>query len=258
MIKALESSTSAHHPESVAPDTNVEEELQPAYVRLGNEARQVQSAVEEERRRIARELHDEFGQGLTGLKFDLAWLGRRLVQSQTPAGSAELLNKVQAMSGSIDALLGSVRATAEALRPAMLDDLGMSSALECLARTFQDRTGVRCAIDVTPEPSSIVLPSESSTALFRIAQELLTNVMRHASASQVQMRLRQDAVRVTLEVTDNGKGISNERMDVPHSFGLRGMRERAALLGGHFHIVGAPGVGTTATVSIPAKESFDL
>ena len=257
MIKALESSTSAHHPESVAPHTNVEEELQPAYVRLGSEARQVQSAVEEERRRIARELHDEFGQGLTGLKFDLAWLGRRLAPSLIPTEGAELLNKVQAMSGSIDALLGSVRATAEALRPAMLDDLGLSSALECLARTFQDRTGVRCAIDVTPV-SSIVLPSESSTALFRIAQELLTNVMRHASASQVHIRLHQDALRVTLEVTDNGKGISSDRMGAPRSFGLRGMRERAALLGGHFHVVGAPGVGTTATVSIPAKESLDV
>ena len=257
MIKAPEFSQSAPHPESVAPDTNVEKEHQLTYVRLGSEARQVQKAVEEERCRIARELHDEFGQGLTGLKFDLAWLGRRLAQPLIPARGTELLNKVQAMSRSIDALLGSVRATAEALRPAMLDDLGLSSALECLARTFQDRTGVRCAIDVTPV-SSIVLPSELSTALFRIAQELLTNVMRHASASQVQMRLRQDAVRVTLEVTDNGKGISSDRMDAPHSFGLRGMRERAALLGGHFHIVGAPGVGTTATVSIPAKESFDL
>ena len=95
-----------------------------------------------------------------------------------------------------------------------------------------------------------------SAALFRIAQELLTNVMRHAAASQVRMRLYQDDGRVTLEVTDNGKGITRERTTTPHSFGLRGMQERASLLGGYFHIVGTSGVGTTACVSVPVAECF--
>jgi PAS domain S-box-containing protein len=241
---------------AVVPDTQVEEELRLAHARLRSEARRAQRAAEEERRRIARELHDEFGQALTGLKFDLAWFGMTLTQSPAPTGGGDLLNKVQSMSGSVDALLQSIRATAAALRPAMLDDLGLVPALECLATTFQHRTGARCAIDVVPELSSISLPSETSAALFRIAQELLTNVMRHAVASQVHMRLYQGDGRVTLEVTDNGKGITCERMTTAHSFGLRGMQERASLLGGHFHIVGTPGVGTTACASVPLAGCF--
>ncbi len=150
----------------------------------------------------------------------------------------------------------SIRATAAALRPAMLDDLGLVPALEYLATTFQHRTGARCAIEVVPEVLSIALPSKTSAALFRIAQELLTNVMRHAAASHVRVRLYQSDGTVTLEVTDNGKGISRERMMAPHSFGLRGMQERASLLGGHFHIVGTSGVGTTAYTSVPVAECF--
>ena len=241
---------------AVASHTQVEEDLQLAHAQVRSEARRAQKAAEEERHRIARELHDEFGQALTGLKFDLAWIGMKLTPSPAPTGGTDLLNKVQAMSGSVDALLESVRATAAALRPAMLDDLGLVPALECLATTFQLRTGAQCAIDVAPELSSIALPAETSAALFRIAQELLTNVMRHAAASHVRMRLHQGDGRVTLEVTDNGKGIARERMTLPHSFGLRGIRERAFLLGGHFHIVGTPGVGTTACASVPIVECF--
>ncbi|MEP6959475.1 MAG: histidine kinase [Nitrospirota bacterium] len=241
---------------AVASHTQLEEELQSAYTRVRSEARRAQSAAEEERRRIARELHDEFGQALTGLKFDLAWFGMKLTQSTASTGGRDLLTKVQAMSGSVDALLGSVRATAAALRPAMLDDLGLVPALEYLAMTFQLRTGARCALDVTPALSSIALPSETSTALFRIAQELLTNVMRHAGASQVHIRLHEGDGRVMLEVTDNGKGILREGMTTPDSFGLRGIQERASLLGGHFHIVGTSGIGTTACTSVPIAECF--
>ncbi|MDZ4732336.1 MAG: histidine kinase [Nitrospirota bacterium] len=241
---------------AVASQTHVGKDLQLAHARLRSEARRTQIAAEEERRRIARELHDEFGQALTGLKFDLAWFGTKLTRSLTPTGRTDLLSKVQAMSGSVDALLESVRATAASLRPAMLDDLGLVPALECLATTFQHRTAARCAIDVAPELSSIALPSETSAALFRIAQELLTNVMRHAAASHVRMRLYQEDGRVTLEVTDNGKGITRERMAMPHSFGLRGMQERVSLLGGHFHIAGTSGVGTTARASVPVAECF--
>jgi len=242
---------------AVAPHTQVEEELQLAHVRVRSEARRAQVAAEEERGRIARELHDEFGQALTGLKFDLAWFGMKLTQSLALTGGGDLLNKIQTMSGSVDALVESVRATAAALRPAMLDDLGLIPALECLATTFQYRTGTQCAIDVAQELSSIALPSETSTALFRIAQELLTNVMRHAAASQVHMRLYRDGARVTLEVTDNGKGITRESMTTPHSFGLRGMQERTSLLGGHFHVVGTPGAGTRACASVPIEECFN-
>jgi signal transduction histidine kinase len=168
------------------------------------------------------------------------------------------VSKVQAMSGSIDALLESLRTTVADLRPAMLDDLGLVPALESLATTFQHRTGVRCLVDVAPELSSMELPSETSAALFRIAQESLTNVMRHAAASMVRIRLYQGDGRVTLEVADNGKGVTCERMSKPDSFGLRGMQERVSLLGGDFSIGGALGVGTTAHASVPARRSKAL
>lgn len=187
-MKAIGVPAPIAQPESVVSDTDGKEDLRLAHARLRGEARRAQRAVEEERRKIARELHDEFGQALTGLKFDLAWFGRRLAKSSTPTGGEDLLNNVQAMSGSVDALLASVRATAASLRPAMLDDLGLVPSLECLAATFQNRTGAHCAIDAAPELLSIALPPEVSAALFRIAQELLTNVMRHAAASQVHMR----------------------------------------------------------------------
>ena len=160
------------------------------------------------------------------------------------------------MSGSVDVLLGSVRATAAALRPAILDDLGLVPALESLVTTVQHRTGARCTIDVAPELSSTTLSSEVSTTLFRIGQELLTNVMRHAAASQVSMRLYQDGGNVTLAVTDNGKGIPTERVTTARSFGLCGMQERASLLGGHFSIVSTPGGGTTACASVPVLEGI--
>ena len=127
---------------AIAPHTQVEQELRLAHAQVRSEARRAQRAAEEERRRIARELHDEFGQALTGLKFDLAWFGMKLRQSPAPTGSRDLLDKVQAMSGSVGALLESVRATAASLRPAMLDDLGLVPALECLASTFQHRTAL--------------------------------------------------------------------------------------------------------------------
>ncbi len=257
-MKAIGSPKPTPRPGSVVPATNVEEELRLAHARLCSEARLVQRAVEEERRRIARELHDEFGQALTGLKFDLAWIGMKLKQSSTPASGGDLLRKVQSMSGAVDALLESVRATASSLRPAMLDDLGLIPALESLATTLQHRTGARCEIKAAPESLSITLPPEVSAALFRIAQELLTNVMRHAAASQVHIRLYQDGAMVTLEVTDNGKGIISKRMTRPHSFGLRGMQERASLLGGRFHIIGLPGIGTTAIASLPVTECVAL
>lgn len=239
---------------ALVSDAQVEEDFHLAHTRLHSAARRAQRAVEEERSRIARELHDEFGQALTGLKFDLARLGTALNQSRARTGGEDLLSRIQSMSESVDTLLSSIRAIASDLRPAMLDDLGLVPALECLATTFEHRTGVRCSIDVVPELSSITLPSEVSAALFRIAQEVLTNVMRHAAASQVRMRLYQDSAMVKLEVTDNGKGITHAKAKTPQAFGLRGMQERASILGGYFHIVGASGIGTTAVVSIPVAE----
>lgn len=242
---------------AVVPGTHVDEELRLAHARVRRRTHQSQITAEEERPRIARELHDEFGQALTGLKFDLAWCGMKIRQSSVQPGGGDLLNKTQTMSGSVDALLESVRATAAFLPPAMLDDLGLVPALECRATRFQYRRGTQCACDVGQELSSFALPFETSIALFQIAQELLTNVMRHAAASQVHMRLYRDGARVTLAVTDNGKGITRERTIMPHFFALRGMQERTSLLGGHFHIVGTPGAGPRACASVPVEDCFN-
>ncbi|MEO5956058.1 MAG: sensor histidine kinase, partial [Nitrospiraceae bacterium] len=239
---------------TTVPQTRMEEELRLAQTQARSATRRAHIAAEEERCRIARELHDEFGQALTGLKFDLAWLNRKLSQAPASTDGGDLQHKVQTMSGSVDRLLDSVRATATALRPAMLDDLGLIPALEYLATALQDRTGALCAVAVAPELSSLALPSDISAALFRIAQELLTNVMRHAAASKVQIRLTRDGDNVRLDVTDNGKGISPERVTTIDSFGLRGIQERASLMGGHFHIVGTAGLGTTASASLPLAE----
>jgi PAS domain S-box-containing protein len=241
---------------AVVSATEQEEAPRQSQPRVRSEALRVQSAVEEERRRIARELHDEFGQALTGLKFDLAWCGLTLTPVLTPSAIAELGGKVQMMSRSVDDLLGAVRKTAAALRPAMLDDLGLVPALECLGATFQQRTGTRCTVDVVPAVASTVVPADVAAALFRIAQELLTNVTRHAAASQVHIQLSQDADQVTLVVTDNGKGLIMENLSTPSTCGLRGMQERATLLGGHFSIVGKPGKGTTAYASIPVSKGI--
>ncbi|MDP1946550.1 MAG: sensor histidine kinase [Nitrospirota bacterium] len=232
----------------------IEEELRLAQTQVRRATRRTHIAAEEERCRIARELHDEFGQALTGLQFDLAWLNRKLPHAPACADSGDLQHKVQAMSGSVDRLLDAVRATATALRPAMLDDLGLIPALESLATAFQDRTGAGCAVTVAPEWSSLSLPSEISSALFRIAQELLTNVMRHAAASQVQIRLTRSGDNVRVDITDNGKGISPERVTTTDSFGLHGVRERVSLLGGSFHIAGTSGIGTTASATLPLVE----
>ena len=239
---------------TTVPQTRMEEELRLAQTQVNDAERRALLATEKERRRIARELHDQFEQALTGLKFDLAWLNRKLSQAPAFTDGGDLQHKVHAMSGSVDQLLDAVRATATALRPAMLDDLGLIPALEYLATAFQDRTGARCAVAVAPELSSLALPSEISAALFRIAQELLTNVMRHAAASQVQLRLTRDGDNVRLDVTDNGKGISPERVTTRDSFGVRGMQERVSLLGGRFHIAGTSGRGTTASASLPLAE----
>jgi PAS domain S-box-containing protein len=240
----------------VVSETEQEKAPPSAQARVRSEARRVQSAVEEERRRIARELHDEFGQALTGLKFDLAWCGLTITPSLMPSAISELARKVKMMSGSVDALLGAVRETAATLRPAMLDDLGLVPALECLGTTFQQRTGTRCTVEVAPAMASTVLPADVAAALFRTTQELLTNVTRHADASQVRIQLSQDAGQVTLIVTDNGKGLTAENLFTSNSCGLRGMQERATLLGGHFSIVGKPGGGTTACASVPVAGGF--
>jgi signal transduction histidine kinase len=204
-----------------------------------------QTVREEERARIAREIHDQLGQALTGLKMDLTWLNARLPGQKTVA------EKVKSMFKLIDDTIQSVRKIATLLRPEVLDQLGLAAAVGWQARDFQMRTGIRCKVSLPAEP--VAAGPELSTAAFRIFQELLTNVARHAQATRVEVSLGAEAGRLVLEVRDNGKGISEVEMTGAKSLGLLGMRERAMAFGGTVEFAGAGGKGTRVTVVLPLE-----
>ncbi len=204
----------------------------------------LQSAVEEERTRIAREIHDELGQALTGIKMDLAWVTDRL-----PKQPRTLVTKMKSVFRLIDGTIQSVRRIATGLRPEVLDEAGLAAAVGWQARDFQKRTGIRCRLELPAD--GIALDRERSTATFRIFQEILTNVARHANATKIDIALQLDGNALTLKVEDNGKGIANTVVDRSQSLGLLGMRERASLFGGKIDIAGTPGQGTRVVVSIP-------
>jgi PAS domain S-box-containing protein len=204
----------------------------------------LQSVREEERGRIAREIHDELGQTLTGLKLDLAWVGHRLRANQL-----QLQQKTQAMLSTLENTMNSVRRITQELRPGILDDLGLGAAIEWQTQDFQTRTGISCTFASRLE--TIALDQARSTAVFRIFQETLTNIARHSEARKVKISLKEKAGIFILEVRDNGRGIQECEVSTPRSLGLLGMRERAILLGGELTIQGTPGKGTVVTLRIP-------
>jgi signal transduction histidine kinase len=206
----------------------------------------LETAREEERARVARELHDELGQVLTSLKLEFMWLVEELRKG---APSVQLVNKLQSSIGLIEVSLQSVRQISSELRPAVLDHLGLPDALQWEATNFEARTGIRCRVasDLKRELSD----RARSLALFRIVQEALTNVVRHAHAGAVRITLRERGNALTLVVKDNGRGITRAETSSVESIGLLGMAERARLLGGRVKVAGVPGRGTTVTVQIP-------
>ncbi|HYL80656.1 MAG TPA: sensor histidine kinase, partial [Candidatus Acidoferrum sp.] len=225
-----------------------EEQLRKSREQLRALAAHLQSVREEERARIAREVHDELGQALTGLKYDLAWLTRGL-----PEDSVALREKARGMLSLVDSTIQTVRRIFTELRPSILDELGLVAAIEWQAQEFQSRTGIQCR--VSTELTDLSLDGEASTALFRICQETLSNVARHAQATRVTVNLSADENRVFLSVEDNGRGITDQEQKNATSLGLLGMQELALLLGGQLTIEGRPGVGTTVTVRMPLRAS---
>lgn len=225
-----------------------EAELKKSQGELRLLAGHLQSAREAERGRIAREVHDEFGQLLTGFKYDLAWLEKKLsAKAETPR--AQLLEKVRAVGELLKGMVLSVRRIAAELRPGVLDDLGLTAAVEWHAKEFQQRMGIKTQVRAAlkdREPHA-----EAATALFRILQESLTNVARHASAGSVRVNLREESDCFVLEVSDDGVGITEAELNKAGAFGLLGMRERIKPLGGRCEIHGTPGQGTTVRVSVP-------
>ncbi|MCC2643058.1 MAG: putative Histidine kinase [Nitrospira sp.] len=209
------------------------------------------SAREEEGARIAREVHDELGQAMTGLKLDLSWVARRLSLPETAENRARMLERIQGTMQQVDVTIQTVRAIATALRPGVLDELGLAAALDWQSRDFEKRTGIRCDCSMPSAP--IPLGPDQATAIFRIYQEILTNVVRHAEASHIRIQLSISSGWLLLHVSDNGRGISEFTSADSTSLGLLGMRERAAQWGGDISIQGTDGKGTTVTVRMPLK-----
>jgi PAS domain S-box-containing protein len=217
------------------------EELQKSFDQLRALTAQLQSVREEERTRLARELHDELGQALTAIKIDLASL------QAAPPGE-QLSGNIGAIMNFVDRTIHSVRRIATELRPGILDDLGLVAAVDWAAAEFQTRTGIECQMSV-PD-TELAVDSERATALFRVFQETLTNVARHSGATRVNIRLGQNAGDLFLEVQDNGRGMGNTNPNTG-SMGILGMRERARLLGGGLEIASDSPGGTTIRVQIP-------
>jgi len=205
------------------------------------------AAQEEERTRISREIHDELAQALTTLTFDLAWLGNKL-----PEEDVAVQNKVMTMNQRIGETIKAVQRISAELRPGMLDDLGLVAAVEWYLTDFQERTGITC--DLKMEPEDFTLDTGRCTTVFRIFQEALTNVARHASATNVKVKLQKRKGRLLLEVRDDGRGITAEQAASSRSLGLTGMRERARLWNGSVTIKGTEGKGTAVLVEIPLDE----
>ena len=224
-----------------------EEELQKSREQMRNLSTYLESVREQERTVIAREIHDELAQDLTALKMDLSWLGKRLPQDQKP-----LSDKTQSMHSLIDTTIKTVKRISAELRPGILDDLGLVAAIEWQADEFQNRTGIICHL--TFDPEDIIVDQERATVIFRIFQETLTNVVRHAQAKKVTVALKGRAGKLTLRVRDNGKGITEEQVSNAQSFGLIGMRERVYPWGGTVSISGTPGKGTTVLVRLPDQK----
>jgi two-component system sensor histidine kinase UhpB len=207
-------------------------------------AGRLQSVREEERTRVAREIHDELGQALTAIKLESASLIREL------RGAKQQSNRAESIAKLADETIQAVRRISAELRPGILDDLGLAAAVEWVAEEFKARTGTN--VQLALPGVDLAIDREHATALFRILQEILTNVARHANATQVNVRLVQEEGSLILEVHDNGKGVSKEELSAGRSLGILGMRERALLLGGELTIRGAPAFGTTVTVRVPA------
>ena len=213
---------------------------------LRNLSRHLQTVREEERAIISRDVHDELGQLLTALKIDLLWL-----RSKLPEEHQRLLEKTREMEKHFDEAVRVVKRISADLRPAILDDLGLTTAIEWHAQEFQKRTGIVCKVESGFDCSTLDL--ERSTALFRIFQETLTNICRHAEATRVEVTLTVQGDELVATITDNGKGITDKRLADPLSLGLIGMRERALSFGGEVTIKRLPDGGTSVRAIIPLE-----
>lgn len=229
----------------------MEEQLINSREQLRALSTRLQSVREEERTKIAREIHDELGQALAGLKLSLSWMDRKLNEIDNSKPSRLVLEEIESMSNLLDNTIQTVRRISTELRPRVLDELGLVDAIEWQTQEFEARTKIKCKLSTNR--TKISLDQGKNTAIFRIFQETLTNIARHAEASRIYIKLKKKSGYLVLEVKDNGKGISKNSISKCDSLGLLGMRERALLFGGNVKINGNKGKGTTVTLQIPIE-----
>ena len=233
--------------EDITERKRTDKELEESRERLRSLALHLQSAREGERVRIARNIHDELGQILSVFKLDLLWISKRLRSDQKP-----LTGKIEEVSKLVDNAIDSVQRISSDLRPTLLNDVGLVAGMEWQAGEFRERTGIECNVSV--ESEEISLDENISVDIFRIFQEALTNVVRHAEATRIDVSLQVKKGRLCLEIRDNGRGIEEKEISGPRSFGLMGMRERVYSWDGELRINGVAGKGTTLIVDLPINE----
>jgi signal transduction histidine kinase len=214
-------------------------------------AGRLQLTREEERLRISREIHDELGEALTSQKLGLMWIRQRLNTLAAADSLTPVFEKIDFLRTSVDGTAGRVRRLCTELRPPILDDLGLAAAIEWQAREFQSRTNIPC--EIVENIEEMELTGGMAVGIFRIFQEILTNVARHANATKVMVKVKIGGGNFSLKVSDNGKGISPEKLTGDGSLGLVGMRERVLLLGGSLTLRGTPGKGTEVAITVPLK-----
>ena len=226
-----------------------EEALEASHDQLRALSSRLHSAREEERATVAREIHDELGQVLTALKINLDWLERKLGERTNDLELNPLLDRVVESAQITESAIGSVQRIATELRPSALDNLGLEVALRQEAERFQQRTGTACELELPTDPLNV--PRKAATTIFRIFQEALTNVARHAQAKEVRVALRAEPEQLMLEVEDDGRGIGANALEDSRSLGLLGMRERAHELKGDLTVASRQPRGTRVTLRLP-------
>ncbi len=242
--KTTTTTTSTVMIREISEHKRAEEMLRSSGEQLREFAAREEAVREEERARLAREIHDELGQSLTVLKLDLSWLRSKTFREQ----KAER-QKLNVMMRHVDETIDRVRRIASALRPSILDDLGLAAAIEWQLSEYQERAGIRCHFESNTEKLDV--KPEISAAIFRVVQEAMTNVVRHAKASNVHVGMTSNGGILTMAIRDNGKGITAQQMSDLRSLGIAGMKERITRIGGQFNIKSRPGKGTRVEIEVP-------
>jgi signal transduction histidine kinase len=231
-----------------------EEELRASRHRIRDLSAHLEAAREEERRELARALHDEIGQLLTGIRLEVAAAVQKFQDSRLPENFA-VVDRLQAAVGLIDLSISTVQRISTALRPPILDHLGLIASIRWEAAVFERRTGIRSRVSSVPAGLET---RTHITVFYRILLEALANVARHANAGTVWIQVRQKPNRLIMEVRDNGRGISDEAIANPQTMGLLGMRERALSVGGDVRVTRLPSGGTSVLVNLPTDSGHEL